>query len=230
VAYPFAFEDYLPAPQPAVSVRVCALQEMLMCINRKIKLLLLAAALTVFPACWTYSLHPIAEENDPHLIYDPALEGTWQVGNGQNDPTLIVTGDAKSLSYSLRLVKSPEANVHDDAPDIRFDARMVQLGANRFLDALPQGDAQGIGSFPAHNILKVTLNHDSLALVLPSENWLCNATHLKLGECTNGDFLLTASTDILQGFLQKHGSDSDLFSKPSGEDIFHRVPEPRTEK
>jgi hypothetical protein len=104
------------------------------------------------------------------------------------------------------------------------------LGANRFLDAVPQGEAQGLGSFPAHNILKVTMNHDSLALVLPSEGWLCNATHLKLGECTNGDFFLTASTDILQGFLQKHGSDSELFPKPSDDDAFHRVPEAGSEK
>jgi hypothetical protein len=199
-------------------------------INRGVKLLIIAAAVSIFPACWTYSLHPIAEENDPHLIYHPALEGTWQAGNGQDDPTLIVTGDPKLLSYSLRLVKSSETNVHDDAPDIRFDAKMVQLGANRFLDALPQGDAQGIGSFPAHNILKVTLNHDTLALVLPSEDWLCNATHLKLGECTNGDFLLTAPTDILQGFLQKHGSDSELFPKPSDDAVFHRVPEAGREK
>lgn len=199
-------------------------------ITRGVKLLVIATVLTAFPACWTYSLHPIAEENDPHLVYDPALEGTWQAGNAQDDTRMIVTGDPKLLSYSLRLARSSEINVHDNDPDIRFDAKMIQLGANRFLDALPQGDAQGLGSFPAHNILKVTLNHDSLALVLPSEGWLCNATHLKLGECTNGDFLLTASTDILQGFLQKHGSDSELFSKPSDDEVFHRVPEPGTEK
>ena len=69
--------------------------------TRAVKLLVIAAILTAFPACWTYSLHPIAEENDPHLIYDPALEGTWQVGNVQNDPTLIITGDTKLLTYSL---------------------------------------------------------------------------------------------------------------------------------
>lgn len=199
-------------------------------ITRGVKLLLIATVLSAFPACWTYSLHPIAEENDPHLIYDPALEGTWQAGNGQNDPTLIVTGDAKLLSYSLRLLKSSETIIHDDAPDVRFDAKMVQLGANRFLDALPQGDAQGLGSLPAHNILKVTLDHDSLALILPSEDWLCNAARLKLGECTNGDYLLTAPTDILQSFLQKHGSDNDLFPKPSDGDLFHRLQETRSDK
>jgi len=198
--------------------------------TRAVKLLVIAAILTAFPACWTYSLHPIAEENDPHLIYDPALEGTWQVGNVQNDPTLIITGDAKLLTYSLRVVKSPETSAHDDGPDVRFDAKMVQLGANRFLDALPQGDAQGLGSLPAHNILKVILNHESLALILPNDNWLCNAARLKLGECTNGDYLLTASTDILQAFLQKHGSDNDLFPKPSDGDLFHRVQEPPSGK
>ena len=160
-------------------------------------------SIATFPACWTYSLHPIAGDNDPHLIYDPALEGTWQVGNVQNDPTLIITGDAKLLTYSLRVVKSPETSAHDDGPDVRFDAKMVQLGANRFLDALPQGDAQGLGSLPAHNILKVILNHKSLALILPNDNWLCNAARLKLGECTNGDYLLTAPNRYIASLLAK---------------------------
>jgi hypothetical protein len=206
-----------------------ALREKPMQFNRGVKLLIIAAVLISLPACWTYSLHPIAEDNDPHLIYDPALAGTWLSG-GQNEPLLVVTGDAKLLTYSLRLVKSSETGGHDDVPDVRFDVKMVQLGANRFLDALPQGDAQGIGSLPTHNILKVTLTHDSLALSLPSEDWLCNQARLKLGECLSGDFLLTAPTDILQGFLQKHGSDNGLFPKPSDNDVMHRVQEPRPEK
>ena len=199
-------------------------------LNRGVKLLIIAAALIAFPACWTYSLHPIAEDNDPHLTYDPALEGTWQSSDSQNEPLLIVTGDAKLLSYSLLLLKFSETGRQDDAPDVRFDAKMVQLGANRFLDALPQGDAQGIGSLPAHNILKVTLTHDSLALILPSDDWFCNQVRLKLGECIHQDFLLTAPTDILQSFFQKYGSDNDLFPRPSDNDFMHRVEEPRLEK
>jgi hypothetical protein len=192
-------------------------------------LALTVMSIATLPACWTYSLHPIAEDNDPHLIYDPALEGTWKSSDSQNQPLLIVTGDSKLLTYSLRLVKFSETG-QDDAPDVRFDGKMVQLGANRFLDALPQGDAQGIGSLPAHNILKVTLSHDTLALILPSDDWLCNQARLKLGECIHQDFLLTAPTDILQGFLQKHGSDNDLFPMPSDNDLMHRIQEPRPEK
>lgn len=199
-------------------------------INRGVNLLVIAAVLITLPACWTYSLHPIAEDNDPHLIYDPALEGTWQFSGNQNEPLLIVTGDVKLLTYSLRLTKASELSGQADAPDVRFDAKMVQLGANRFLDALPQGDAQGIGSLPAHNILKVTLTNDSLGLILPSDDWLCNQVRLKLGECIHQDFLLTAPTDILQSFFQKHGSDNDLFPMPSDNDFMHRVRESQSEK
>lgn len=199
-------------------------------LNRGVSSLIIVAVLIPFPACWTYSLHPLAEENDPRLIYDPALEGTWQSSDSQNQPLLIVTGDAKLLSYSLLLVKFSETGRQDDAPDVRFDAKMVQLGANRFLDALPQGDAQGIGSLPAHNVLKVTIAKDTLALILPSDDWLCNQVRLKIGECINRDFLLMAPTDILQSFFQKHGSDNDLFPKPSDNDFMHRVREPRPEK
>ncbi|MCU1268765.1 MAG: hypothetical protein JWN74_59 [Acidobacteriaceae bacterium] len=193
-------------------------------------LALAVMSIATFPACWTYSLHPIAEDNDPHLIYDPALEGTWKSSGGQNEPLIIITGDSKLLTYSLLLVKFSETGRQDDAPDVRFDGKMVQLGSNRFFDALPQGDAQGLGSLPAHNILKVTLTHDSLALVLPSDDWLCKETRMKLGECINQGFLLTAPTDILQSFLQKHGSDNDLFPKPSDGDFMHRVQESQSEK
>lgn len=46
----------------------------------------------------------------------------------------------------------------------------------------------------------------------------------------NGDYLLPAPTGILQSFLQKHGSDYDLFSKPSDGDLFHRVHEALSDK
>ena len=83
--------------------------------NRGLKLLIIAIVLITFPACWTYSLHPIAEDNDPHLIYDPALEGTWKSSDSQNEPLLLITGDPKLLTYSLRLVKFSETGVNDDA-------------------------------------------------------------------------------------------------------------------
>jgi hypothetical protein len=31
-------------------------------------------SIVTLPSCWTYSLHPLAEANDPRLIYDPVLE------------------------------------------------------------------------------------------------------------------------------------------------------------
>ena len=92
---------------------------------------------------------------------------------------------------------------------------MVQLGANRFLDALPQGDAQGLGSLPAHNILKVTLTHDSLALVLPSDDWLCKETRMKLGECINQDFLLTARPIFCRASCKSTGRILIYFLNPA---------------
>lgn len=201
--------------------------------KRTVMMLLIAACLTALPACWTYSLHPVAEDNDPHLIYDPTLEGTWQFSHDKSEPLLVISGDAKSLAYSLQMVKPSEENCNcspGDVPDIRYDGRLVQLEANRFLDAFPRGDAQGVGSFPSHTFLKISVAHDSMSLSPPSDEWLCNQSRLKLGECINGDFLVTVPTDVLQAFLQKHGSDKELFPEPGADDFLERVKPLASEK
>lgn len=200
-------------------------------LTRGIKLLAIAAALSALPACWTYSLHPLAEDNDPHLIYDPVLEGKWE-SEDQSSPMLIISGDAKSVSYSLQLVKPHETSCNcdpEDVPDIHYDAHMTQLGMTRFLDAVPRGDAQGIGALPAHNILKVLGTPDSLRFIALNDDWLCNQTRLRVGECVNGDFLLTSPSNVLQEFLQKHGSDKELFREPDSL-VLNRIKEPAPEK
>jgi hypothetical protein len=54
-------------------------------------------SLAVLPACWTYSLHPLYEDDDQHLTYDPALEGRWQqTGNECQTCRLFITGDSKA--------------------------------------------------------------------------------------------------------------------------------------
>jgi hypothetical protein len=201
-------------------------------LSRKIKLLAISVILSVFPACWTYSLHPLAEDNDPHLIYDPALEGNWQSAD-RSTPMLIISGDAKSLSYALQFVRRPDTDCHcssEDVPDLHFDARLVQLGPTRFLDAVPRGDAQGIGALPTHTIFKVIGLPESLSFSALNDDWLCNQTRPKLGECINGDFLLSAPTNVLQDFLQKHATDKELFRESGADDLLHRVKEPLPEQ
>jgi hypothetical protein len=194
-------------------------------LQTKLGLIAILACLISLPGCWTYSVHPLAENDDQHLAYDPLLEGVWHSGDSE-DSKIVISGDSKVQGYTITLIdldKGSKANGNE--LDIRFGARLVQLGGDRFLDIVPSGDAAGIGALPAHSVFKVFLNADSLALVPLNDSWLCGtleAEQANLGECLDGDFLLTAHTDVLQDFVKNHSDDEDVFPEPSDEDRWQR--------
>ena len=170
-------------------------------------------------------MHPLAENDDQHLTYDPLLEGAWLSGDSDGSK-IVITGDSKAQGYAITFIdleKAPKGNGNE--PGTRFGARLVQLGADRFLDVVPSGDAVAIGALPAHSVLKVFLTADSLALVPLSDSWLCGtseAEQANLGECLDGDFVLTAHADVLQDFVKNHSDDEDVFPEPSEDDRWHR--------
>jgi len=183
------------------------------------------ASVVLLSGCWTYSVHPLFENGDQYLTYDPLLEGSWQAGD-DDCSKIVISGDSRTEEYTITFIDSQ--NGHDcngNEPGIRFAARLVQLGPERFLDAVPHGDAVGIGSLRTHSVFKVFLNADSLVLVPLSDSWLCHtseAEQANLGECLDGDFLLTAHTDVLQNFVKSHAEDDGVFPKPSEDDWWHR--------
>jgi hypothetical protein len=123
-------------------------------------LLAMLVSLAVLPACWTYSLHPLYEDDDQHLTYDPALEGTWQqTGNECQTCRLLISGDSRPQQYTLQSIDLQKAKCNcgsADGPEIKFEGHLVQLGSHRFLDAVSQSDAAGMDAIPAHNIFKIT--------------------------------------------------------------------------
>src|SRR5207245_10245443 len=117
-------------------------------------------SLAVLPACWTYSMHPRDEDDDQHLTYDPALEGTWQqTGNECQTCRLLITGDSKAQQYTLQLIELHDTKCNcgsRDVPEIKFEGHLVQLGAHRFLAALPRGDAAAMCTLHAPTIFRIT--------------------------------------------------------------------------
>ena len=193
-------------------------------------LLAVITGLAVIPGCWTYSLHPLYESNDPHLVYDPALEGKWASGDADcRGCLLVISGDAKSLAYTFEFVNPTEKKCDcgiDDSPRPHYEGHVLQLGPSRFLDVLPMGDPAGQGYITAHNFFKIKLDRRSLVLVPSSDSWLCENAKPEIGECVDNDFVFTSQTDALQEFLQAHASDEDLFPKPDPDDGLRRVEEP----
>ena len=194
-------------------------------LQTRIALTTVLAGLILLSGCWTYSVHPLAEKDDQHLAYDPLLEGSWQPGDSDCSK-IVIAGDSKAQEYTVTFIDLQNGhNCTGTEPGIRFAARLVQLGPDRFLDAVPKGDTVGFGSLPTHSVLKVFLNIDSLALVPLSDSWLCGASEaeqVNLGECLDGDFVLTAHTGVLQEFVKSHADDEGVFPQPSEDDTWHR--------
>ena len=197
---------------------------------KNMSLMLATAALAFLPGCWTYSLHSLYRDDDPRLAYDPTLTGTWE--NRDSDcqtSQLVIAGDSKSRQYTLELPDKGGIKCHsasNDPAGIRYAGNLVQLGTARFLDVVPGGDAAGMGAIPAHSIFKIVVEHDSLLLVPVSDSWLCSAPQAeqyRLGECIDGDFVLTASSDVLQDFVQSHADDDGVFPTLDGEATWHRA-------
>jgi hypothetical protein len=155
------------------------------------------------------------------------LEGTWK---GESNEWITMTGDSKLKKYQLEWVRvssNAEAQPKTDF-DFTFSGRLVELGAERFLDAVPEGDGIA-GAIPAHNVFKVSVHGDTLVLSPLNVDWLCSASQADqaaLGQCMDGDFILTASTDVLQEFVREHSDDEQVFPEMDDSDGFRRVAKP----
>jgi len=183
--------------------------------------------------CWTYSLQPLYEIGDKHLTYDPALTGIWRA-DGDHDCELVISADSTRQFYMIEVTavggsKSGDCN---DPGAGKYEAHLEQLGTSRFLDASPRGDAESRGFIAPHTIFKVETTSNSLSLTPMSDSWLCNATPdvtRNFGQCVrdsdsdpNPDFFITASTAVLQEFIQRHADDENLFYTPDSA-LWHRA-------
>jgi hypothetical protein len=207
---------------------------------RKVLWLLIAlTALPVPPSYSTLSLQPLAEKNDPQLIYDPALEGKWKHPDRDDYCLLIISGDAKKREYTLRYAAPAR---HQDAcrcqpngPDRKeagaFSGHLFQLGGGRFLDIVPSrgADAPFGGCIsnvevedktPGHSIVKVWLDHKTLWLTDADCGCGCRevgAEQSEIGTCVGNTwpkfFVFTAPTEAIQAFVKRHAPDEKVFRK-----------------
>jgi hypothetical protein len=214
------------------------------------KLVSLLIAFTVLPAPPSYStrsLQSLAENNDPQLIYDPALEGKWKHPDRDDHCFLVISGDAKKREYTLRYAAPAkhqdacrcQSNGTDMTEVGTFSGHLFQLGGGRFLDIVrPEGAvrdfgdcssrAQVEGKTPTHSILKVWLDHKTLWLTDADCGCSCRdveAEQNEVGTCeVGGTFVFTAPAEAIQAFIRKHATDEKVFRK--GGDFRLRVGKP----
>lgn len=174
---------------------------------RKLGMLVVIAAAMLATGCWMLSINPLYFESD--LILEPSLVGVWNDPKGGSSKTWTIEA-AEGKTYHLTTQES-------DAPDGSFEAHLLRLGGNLYLDLYPDevehGNEFQIGHLvPAHSIWRMTLKGDDLSLDCIDANWLeakidsglVSIDHIR----PENVIVLTASTKDLQAFVQKYPDES----------------------
>src|ERR1051326_507293 len=128
---------------------------------KNLSLLLTATAIAalLLGGCFVPSVNPLYTEKD--LIFDPGLVGTWSEGNEAERQVFAPDGEK---AYRWTAVDKESTNI--------FRAHLVQLGKDRFMDALlvrTSDEWKGVGRpavvvRPAHIFFKVQVTNDTLRL------------------------------------------------------------------
>ena len=168
----------------------------------------------ILSGCMVTSLHPLYTGND--VVYNEELTGSWKNTDG-NDTWLFE--EKSDRSYRL--------SISDEESTGKFEAHLVSLDDNLFLDLFPEepeNAEKGIGNLwyylhlvPTHSFMAVSIEGDSLRLGLIQPDWFKDKIDqdkdidVKFEVSDDDRYLLTDSTEGLQRFLLEHGNDKDFY-------------------
>ena len=212
-------------------------------IDMKMKCTILAAtgiATILLTGCLVTSVNPLYTEKD--LVFDPTLVGAWTEGEGKGTWVFEKTGEKK---YKL-------LHTDDEGRTGEFDAHLLKLGKNQFLDLylLDPGEkeewkinqlaAVALIMRPGHLFLKVSQIGPMLQVGALSEDWLNKLLEkdpkairhekIRFGpeDKDNSRNVLTATTGELQKFILKHAESPDAFGEKPKE--LKRTEKPAAQK
>lgn len=184
-----------------------------------------AVMLLVLPfltGCWVQSVYPFYEDSD--VIVDNTLAGEW-IGEGELKNCLLTISLELSVKiYSIAAkptVAGSEA--HSDCDSGTLKARLAQVGQQRFVDIVPDGDNSWT---PLDMILKLDTYKQHLALTPLDAEWIADAITRKsaklqgrIGGAADSfpvgwmTVTLVSSTSDLREFLRQHADDKRAFSE-----------------
>ena len=181
------------------------------------------AALLVLPACWVTSINPLYDEgniadshNDPDVVFDQSLIGTWTKVGDQCTTPLTIT--SKKEIYDLQSSEGKgEECAELDTPS-HYQARLVKLDSHYFLDVFPLDDEVCGMCLAKHNIFLAKFDKATLSLTPIDSDWLKKSVEAKtvnlatLGEDTD---TITASSKDLKAFCRKYADDAAVFPPDS---------------
>ncbi len=181
--------------------------------------LLALAGLLVMLGCWVTSINPLYEEDlsgkDPDVVFDQGLIGSWiEVGDKCSLPTTITGKDGV---YDLQSTGKGDG-CGDSVTPSHFQARLVKLDDNYFLNVSPMADDVCDMCIARHNILLAKFDKTTLSTTPMDSDWLKKAIAAKtvtLATMPDNSDTLIASTKDLKAFCRKYAGDKDVFRPDS---------------
>jgi hypothetical protein len=171
--------------------------------------------------CIVVSVHPFYKEAD--VTYNKAFEGDWT--DQDNNRWRIHQNPFKQNSYELHVAKNGR--------DVALIGHLFKLGKSTYLDLTPSDDnteevlVYDLHLIPTHSIARVDrLTDNNVVIKWFNEEWLRTmftqnkiriAHELIMDENPkskdDGMYLLTASTEDLQKFVEKYGDDESVYEQ-----------------
>ncbi len=179
--------------------------------NRSRLALAVSAACVTVAGCYVQSLHSLA--TDEVASFDAELVGTWVA---EDDEEFVFTFiDTTRGDYTLLC--------DEGGAQARFDAVLLEIGGESFLDIYPEEPDVEVGFYKdhlmrVHNILKIERVVDTLWVADFDAEWLATMIDQKKIAIDHvpldGAVLLTAPTKDLQDLVRKYAKTPEAFSEP----------------
>lgn len=182
------------------------------------RLALLAAILTLAPACLVLNVHPLYD--DETLTWEPALVGSWL---DEDDRASLQIDRGEWKSYTIRYAHPVETG--------QVTGYLTAVGDDRFLDVMPsRGQDRGAFLIPVHAVLRLRLEGDQLELTPFSYDWMADrlrtesavpGLHVAFDQKENA--LIVSPTGRVRSWLRQKTYESAVFGASA---IFMRVKQP----
>lgn len=188
-------------------------------------------AIAGLQGCVVKSIHPFYHEKD--VIYKSEITGRWMdtdssvwIIKQHQKTTGLFKPDKPDNSYDITFTT--------DKGTASFSAHLFELNKQLYLDFYPLeiacgNDMANFHVIGVHSIAKVSFPKGKIAISWYNEEWLSDLFEknkiriahesVPYSDDASGDeqmqYLLTASTDELQKFVMKYGSDPEAFKNES---------------
>lgn len=208
--------------------------------KRKAALIILVLSLSL-SSC-VYSLFPLYSEET--VVFKEELLGKWAVDNDGSYLLFQRPDDIEKTKSGIGLLMHPHGSsssidremlyfldIYDQSVSSqvqRYEAHMVQLGDDYFLDIFPTSEfgneTMSDNFMGMHSFFKLEASKNELKITrfdLQKLSELFNSNLIRLRhEAVDGTILITAQTEELQQFIERYAKDERVFEDT---EIYQRV-------